>query len=242
MEDLDGQLGFPFLSGAATVKLEGNSRGAYADGVYASDEPFPVAPASAFGDSDYGLLPPDQTVVILPYGDDGDDVLLWELRPRWVIMYDPNQDFLRRLEVRDLSLHFSCYRVHLCPRFIEPSARAWHCASTSSIITRQAKNTSSCSESDGRRKPSKNSSVNVVCVRLWIQLTANTLILYSQKMHLVLDAQPVSYSITAERLLSVASSRNAGGQTVVSDQPPTVGFSIITNIPRFTGSMWTDSC
>jgi hypothetical protein len=28
----------------------------------------------------------------------------------------------------------------------------------------------------------------------------------------------------------------------VSDQPPTVGFSIITNIPRFTGSMWTDSC
>ncbi|KDQ09302.1 hypothetical protein BOTBODRAFT_164970 [Botryobasidium botryosum FD-172 SS1] len=47
----------------------------------------------------YGLLTPDQIVVVRPYGDDGDDQLLAELRPRWIVMFDPNQNFIRRIEV-----------------------------------------------------------------------------------------------------------------------------------------------
>lgn len=47
----------------------------------------------------YGLLAPAQTVVVRAYTDDGDDRLLAELRPRFIVMYEPNQDFIRRIEV-----------------------------------------------------------------------------------------------------------------------------------------------
>jgi DNA excision repair protein ERCC-4 len=48
----------------------------------------------------YGLLVPAQTVVVRAYADDGDDRLLAELQPRFIVMYEPNQDFIRRIEVR----------------------------------------------------------------------------------------------------------------------------------------------
>lgn len=51
-------------------------------------------------DEHYGLLTPEQVVVVRPYGDDGDDQVLAELRPRWIVMFDPNQNFIRRVEVR----------------------------------------------------------------------------------------------------------------------------------------------
>ncbi|KAG8881170.1 hypothetical protein FRB98_004521 [Tulasnella sp. 332] len=50
-------------------------------------------------DDHYGLLTPEQVVVVRSYGDDGDDQVLSELRPRFIIMFDPNQDFIRRIEV-----------------------------------------------------------------------------------------------------------------------------------------------
>ena len=51
-------------------------------------------------DSTYGLLAPEDAVIIRPYGGEDDDILLQELRPRFVIMYEPNLAFIRRLEVR----------------------------------------------------------------------------------------------------------------------------------------------
>lgn len=50
-------------------------------------------------DSQYGLLPPDDAVIIRPYGGEDDDIVLQELRPRFVVMYEPNLAFIRRLEV-----------------------------------------------------------------------------------------------------------------------------------------------
>ncbi|KAI5116627.1 hypothetical protein M0805_009613 [Coniferiporia weirii] len=52
-------------------------------------------------DSDYGLLTPEQTVLFRVYSDDTDDQVLDEIKPRFIIMYEPNQDFVRRIE---------CYR------------------------------------------------------------------------------------------------------------------------------------
>ena len=34
------------------------------------------------------------------YGDDTDDQVLAEIRPRFIIMFEPNLDFVRRIEVR----------------------------------------------------------------------------------------------------------------------------------------------
>ena len=50
-------------------------------------------------DTEYGMLAPEQTVIIRAYSDDSDDTVLSEIQPRYVIMYEPNLEFTRRLEV-----------------------------------------------------------------------------------------------------------------------------------------------
>ena len=47
----------------------------------------------------YGLVQPEQLVIVRTYGDDTDDQVLAEIRPRFIIMYEPNLDFVRRIEV-----------------------------------------------------------------------------------------------------------------------------------------------
>lgn len=71
--------------------------------------PDPAALLTLDGDvEEYGMLVPEQTVVVRAYADDGDDVVLSELQPRYVIMYEPNLDFVRRLEVRFSSFASIC--------------------------------------------------------------------------------------------------------------------------------------
>ena len=50
-------------------------------------------------DANYGLLPPEHTVIIRAYSDDTDDQVLSDIRPRYIVMYEPNQEFIRRIEV-----------------------------------------------------------------------------------------------------------------------------------------------
>ncbi|KAJ7889609.1 hypothetical protein B0H13DRAFT_2041364 [Mycena leptocephala] len=50
-------------------------------------------------DTNYGLLAPQQTVLVRAYSDDTDDRMLAEIQPRFIIMYEPNMDFIRRMEV-----------------------------------------------------------------------------------------------------------------------------------------------
>ncbi|WFD42905.1 DNA repair protein RAD16 [Malassezia psittaci] len=47
----------------------------------------------------FGLIDLGQAVVIHTYGGDEDDSLLQELRPRFVVMYDPNPQFVRQVEL-----------------------------------------------------------------------------------------------------------------------------------------------
>ncbi|KAL1679123.1 hypothetical protein EV122DRAFT_263999 [Schizophyllum commune] len=50
-------------------------------------------------DANYGLLAPQQTVVVRPYSDDADDMMLAELQPKFIVMIEPNVDFFRRVEL-----------------------------------------------------------------------------------------------------------------------------------------------
>ena len=50
----------------------------------------------------YELFDLKDLVVVHPYDGDNDEHLLEELRPRFVIMYDPDPAFVRRVEVRKL--------------------------------------------------------------------------------------------------------------------------------------------
>ena len=47
----------------------------------------------------FGFVDMDQVVVVHSYCGDDDDALLSELRPRYVIMYDPNSRFVRQVEM-----------------------------------------------------------------------------------------------------------------------------------------------
>ncbi|KAF8754590.1 ERCC4 domain [Rhizoctonia solani] len=47
-------------------------------------------------EDEYGLLEDEHTVLVRTYGDDGDDQLLSEIRPRYIVMMEPNLDFIRR--------------------------------------------------------------------------------------------------------------------------------------------------
>jgi DNA excision repair protein ERCC-4 len=55
----------------------------------------------------FGLIAQEDLVVIRPYLGDEDDRILEELRPKYVVMFDPNPAFVRRIEVRHGSNHLS---------------------------------------------------------------------------------------------------------------------------------------
>lgn len=71
--------------------------------------PLDVAEDSAFNlqlfdlesefDANYGLLAPQQTVLVRAYTDDTDDQVLAEIQPKFVVMFEPNMEFIRRIEV-----------------------------------------------------------------------------------------------------------------------------------------------
>lgn len=47
----------------------------------------------------FGIVANEDLVIVRPYSGDDDDKILEELRPKYVIMYDPDPAFVRRLEV-----------------------------------------------------------------------------------------------------------------------------------------------
>jgi DNA excision repair protein ERCC-4 len=51
-------------------------------------------------DNNYGLLKPEETVLIRAYSDDTDDRMLIEIKPKFIVMFEPDMDFVRRVEVR----------------------------------------------------------------------------------------------------------------------------------------------
>ncbi|KAK9475027.1 uncharacterized protein V1510DRAFT_359391 [Dipodascopsis tothii] len=62
--------------------------------VVGDDDVVEVGTAAAFA-----VLDADDTVTVLPYDDDMDDYVLEELMPQFIIMYEPNPAFVRRIEV-----------------------------------------------------------------------------------------------------------------------------------------------
>jgi DNA excision repair protein ERCC-4 len=59
-----------------------------------------------FSDS-YGLLIPEETVVVRAYSDDTDDRMLDEIKPKFIVMFEPDMDFVRRIEVSLFTCRYS---------------------------------------------------------------------------------------------------------------------------------------
>ena len=58
-----------------------------------------IANAPSEFDMFYGLVEPQRSVIVRAYSDDSDDRVLAEIQPRFIVMFEPNQDFVRRIEV-----------------------------------------------------------------------------------------------------------------------------------------------
>ncbi|KAK7448452.1 DNA repair protein RAD16 [Stygiomarasmius scandens] len=63
-------------------------------------------------DTHYGLLQPAQTVLVRAYSDDSDDRILDELKPRFIVMFEPCMEFVRRVEVYKCSNPGLAVRVY----------------------------------------------------------------------------------------------------------------------------------
>ncbi|EKM77091.1 hypothetical protein AGABI1DRAFT_122321 [Agaricus bisporus var. burnettii JB137-S8] len=63
-------------------------------------------------ESSYGLLPPEQTIVIRACSDDTDDRMLAEIQPRFIVMFEPSVEFIRRVEVYRSSYPGMAVRVY----------------------------------------------------------------------------------------------------------------------------------
>lgn len=50
-------------------------------------------------DDSYGLLTPEETILVRAYSDDTDDRVLCEIKPKFIVMFEPDMDFVRRIEV-----------------------------------------------------------------------------------------------------------------------------------------------
>ena len=68
------------------------------------------------GEDFFELYAPDDQIVVHPYDGDQDDQLLEEVRPRYIMMFSPSTDFIRRVEVyrsshtgRDVRVYFLYY-------------------------------------------------------------------------------------------------------------------------------------
>ena len=47
----------------------------------------------------FGLIPAEDLVIIRPYSGEEDETTLQDIRPRFIVMYDPDPAFIRRIEV-----------------------------------------------------------------------------------------------------------------------------------------------
>ncbi|EMD32335.1 hypothetical protein CERSUDRAFT_118713 [Gelatoporia subvermispora B] len=68
------------------------------EGAGSNDQPMVLDIESTFDDY-YGLLVPEQTVVLRKYHEDSDDQMLQEIQPRFIVLYEPSLEFIRRVEV-----------------------------------------------------------------------------------------------------------------------------------------------
>lgn len=72
----------------------------------------------------FGLLSNEELVIIRPYLGDEDDRMLEELRPKYIVMYDPDPAFVRRVEV-SFSLRSDEWILTVMDRHIELRMLDW---------------------------------------------------------------------------------------------------------------------
>jgi hypothetical protein len=82
---------------------------------------------SAF-ESYFGLIQPEDLVIIRPYSGEEDEATLQDIRPRFIVMYDPDPAFIRRVEVSHNRASQACHLLipyTPLPGVSEHKSRPW---------------------------------------------------------------------------------------------------------------------
>ncbi|KAG6373235.1 hypothetical protein JVT61DRAFT_6861 [Boletus reticuloceps] len=151
-------------------------------------------------DMHYGILPPQQTVIVRSYSDDTDDQVLAEIQPKFVVMFEPSLEFVRRIEVYRNSSPGLGVRVYFMVYQL------------------------SCEEHKylaglRREKESFERLIKERGVRLFIYVqTVSPLTLPMQSMLLPIYEDKRLGSKTGEQIIKSISSRLAGGRKELSTQ------------------------
>jgi DNA excision repair protein ERCC-4 len=104
-------------------------------------------------DTFYGLLAPEETVIIRAYSDDTDDRMLDEIKPRFIVMFEPCMEFVRRVEVG--AYHFAlvhAFTYAMLSRYTSHQTLDWLFVCIIWFIQTRAKSTSILLGYVGRRK------------------------------------------------------------------------------------------
>ncbi|KAK0520363.1 DNA repair protein RAD16, partial [Tilletia horrida] len=159
-------------------------------------------------DAFFGMLNMENLVVVRVYRGDEDDKALQELRPRFVIMYDPDLAFIRRVEVFrsgnpgvGIRVYFLLYQNSVEEQRYLSSLRR---------------------EKDAFEKLIKEKAI----------LTDSTFSLQVMALPLQADGKPAA-SDANERLLRTINSRIAGGQRVATNERP----RIVVDLREFRSSL-----
>ncbi|KAG8765814.1 hypothetical protein FRC16_007849 [Serendipita sp. 398] len=108
------------MGGEGVIKEEAEELATFLDGVESTAIDMPdlglltqMALEADDFDEHYGLVQPEHSVVVRSYSDDTDDRVLSEIKPRFIIMYEPKLDFVRRIEVYRSSTPGLAVRVYV---------------------------------------------------------------------------------------------------------------------------------
>jgi hypothetical protein len=109
-------------------------------------------------DSHYGLLPPEQTVLVRAYSDDTDDRVLAEIRPKFIVMFEPNMEFIRRIEVRITISFIELASIHIANRCINHPTQACRSGSITWYMETHVKSINTLPVSGRKRNHLRDSS------------------------------------------------------------------------------------
>lgn len=83
-----------------TGRMKGTTDDTSAPGyIYANTSVTDTFDSDAFNEH-FGLLSNEQLVIVRPHTGDDDAAMLEELKPKYIVMYDADPAFVRRVEVR----------------------------------------------------------------------------------------------------------------------------------------------
>jgi DNA excision repair protein ERCC-4 len=177
-------------------------------------------------DIHYGLLAPEQTILVRAYTDDSHDQVLAEMKPKFIVMFEPNMEFIRRIEVGELQtvVYGKINAVLKVYRSSNPGlgVRVYHmiyhnCCEEHKYLAAIRR------EKESFERMIKERGVSPISLpHLWMMLMPVT-----KSMLLPILDEESTTSRVGESVIKTINSRIAGGRRELNTEPSRVGSELL---------------